>query len=338
MSFFASLPGKVQRLARSLHETKAGPLAQIALLVDELGYEEASRLSKEAQQTQIPTPDGKRNRTPGGVFFYLAKQRVTPEVWARITAERQAWMQRWLAEVASPVTWFDSAHRQAIAAAVRVPVPAEAVNLRGNLPLLNKIISPSGRQLALANQPWPPDRAFLRNMPLPPLAMRQRRLFLLSPFPLKEYGAIKFQGIALYNQRLEAMVAIERMTESTGKKSPSLLLHLDICPRHIQQPVVIDNKLAIIAFTVQGRYNRPALSAALAQDIIDTYIAHFPRTTWDKVKRFDRVTITGAPVWNTDGQLFLLAQSVVNSHKGNAANIRRDEQRVRTAKKLAHVS
>ncbi len=70
-------------IAQELGETERVPLAQIRRIVQRLGPEAALAFLQEAQQIEaqggLMLPDGSRRRTPGGVFFFLVRQRITPE-------------------------------------------------------------------------------------------------------------------------------------------------------------------------------------------------------------------------------------------------------------------
>jgi hypothetical protein len=69
-------------IAAALGEPDPGPRAQLAQIVAALGIEAARALLAEARQVEagagILTRDGRR-RTVGGVFFFLARGRVSPE-------------------------------------------------------------------------------------------------------------------------------------------------------------------------------------------------------------------------------------------------------------------
>jgi PHAX RNA-binding domain-containing protein len=71
-----------QQIAATLGETYPGPVAQIERFVRLLGVEWAQTVLRETlaieAQGGLILPDGRR-RTVGGVFFYLARQRMTPE-------------------------------------------------------------------------------------------------------------------------------------------------------------------------------------------------------------------------------------------------------------------
>ncbi|MDQ5853297.1 MAG: phosphorylated adapter RNA export RNA-binding domain-containing protein, partial [Chloroflexota bacterium] len=70
-------------IAQELGETQPVPLAQIRRIVQRLGPEAALAVLEETKQIEaqggLLLPDGSRRRTPGGVFFFLVRQRVTPE-------------------------------------------------------------------------------------------------------------------------------------------------------------------------------------------------------------------------------------------------------------------
>lgn len=72
-----------QQIAETLGETHHGPVAQIERFVRLLGVEWAQTVLRETLMVEaqggLMLPDGSRHRTVGGVFFYLARQRLTPE-------------------------------------------------------------------------------------------------------------------------------------------------------------------------------------------------------------------------------------------------------------------
>lgn len=82
----------VHQLARQLNETKPGPIKQIETIVRHFGPEIALAIAKEVEDIEarggIMTLNGQRRRTPGGVFFYLAKGRMTPEERDRLLPNR----------------------------------------------------------------------------------------------------------------------------------------------------------------------------------------------------------------------------------------------------------
>jgi len=76
-----------EEIAAQLGEPDPGPRAQLRQIVAALGIETARALVAEARQLEagagISTKDGRR-RTLGGVFFFLARGRVSPEQHKRI--------------------------------------------------------------------------------------------------------------------------------------------------------------------------------------------------------------------------------------------------------------
>ena len=70
-----------QEIAQALGETEPKPISQIAHLTGLLGAEQVQALLTETQQIEASggemLPDGSRRRTPGGVFFQLARKRLT---------------------------------------------------------------------------------------------------------------------------------------------------------------------------------------------------------------------------------------------------------------------
>ncbi len=82
----------VRELADRLGETAAGPRHQLARVVDVLGEDRARALLAEALAIEarggLLLPDGSRRRTPGGVFFHLARTQASPEEVRRIFPPR----------------------------------------------------------------------------------------------------------------------------------------------------------------------------------------------------------------------------------------------------------
>jgi hypothetical protein len=71
----------VSTIAKALGETDEVPLFQITGVVRVLGEETAQKLLAETLETEknggMMLPDGSRKRTPGGVFFFLARQKLS---------------------------------------------------------------------------------------------------------------------------------------------------------------------------------------------------------------------------------------------------------------------
>ena len=72
----------VAEIAAQLGETRLTPLGEIARAVATLGEERVRAVVAEALAVEarggLMLPDGSRRRTPGGVFFHLLRQGITP--------------------------------------------------------------------------------------------------------------------------------------------------------------------------------------------------------------------------------------------------------------------
>ncbi|MGQ9887310.1 MAG: hypothetical protein ACUVSX_02355 [Aggregatilineales bacterium] len=79
----AELNKLTHQIAQKLGETEQKPIRQIGIIVRHFGAEAALALLAETEaieaQGGMMIANGRRRRTPGGVFFYLAKERMTPE-------------------------------------------------------------------------------------------------------------------------------------------------------------------------------------------------------------------------------------------------------------------
>jgi len=73
----------IQTISKALGEADEGPLAQISAVVDALGEETSLSLLAETDRIEkaggMERGDGKGRRSPGGVFFYLARQKLPKE-------------------------------------------------------------------------------------------------------------------------------------------------------------------------------------------------------------------------------------------------------------------
>lgn len=71
----------VEEIATALGETASGPQATIERSVEKLGIDGARALHAEVQAIEaaggMMTADGARRRTPGGVYLFILKQRLT---------------------------------------------------------------------------------------------------------------------------------------------------------------------------------------------------------------------------------------------------------------------
>src|SRR5258706_12080312 len=73
----------VQTISKALGEADEGPKAQIIAVVDILGDETSVALLAETDRIEraggMERGDVKGRRSPGGVFFYLARQKLSKE-------------------------------------------------------------------------------------------------------------------------------------------------------------------------------------------------------------------------------------------------------------------
>jgi hypothetical protein len=78
----------IQTISKALGEADEGPLAQIRAVVDALGEETSLALLAETDRIEkaggMERGDGKGRRSAGGVFFYLARQKLPKELRAAI--------------------------------------------------------------------------------------------------------------------------------------------------------------------------------------------------------------------------------------------------------------
>ncbi|MBZ0299157.1 MAG: hypothetical protein K8J31_05430 [Anaerolineae bacterium] len=90
------------RLARDLGETQPAPRFQIATIIQQLGLNFAERVLEQTWEVEaqggLLVPNGSRRRTPGGVFFTLAREQMTEDqqqaVFMRPKADVFRWTQR----------------------------------------------------------------------------------------------------------------------------------------------------------------------------------------------------------------------------------------------------
>jgi hypothetical protein len=93
---------RAMRIARTLGETEAGPRYQIAAIIQHCGPRFANQILQDTRaalaQGGMLVPDGSRRRTPGGVFFILARNQMTEEqkqaVFVRPRDRRFHWTSR----------------------------------------------------------------------------------------------------------------------------------------------------------------------------------------------------------------------------------------------------
>lgn len=96
----------VDTLAATLAESEKRPLEQLRMVVDCLGSEKALQLLAQTEQIEqgggMLVPDGSRRRTPGGVFFALARKHLSNKDRHRIFGVPPAPQSRATVEEAPP--------------------------------------------------------------------------------------------------------------------------------------------------------------------------------------------------------------------------------------------
>jgi hypothetical protein len=98
----------IEKIADTLGEKDKEPFTAIERLVNLIGEEKALALLEETLQLEagggMTTDDGSQRRTPGGVFFKLAKNRLNSrERWLIFGSAQQKTKQ-----VKQPITWEES--------------------------------------------------------------------------------------------------------------------------------------------------------------------------------------------------------------------------------------
>ena len=83
----------INTIAKALGEADEGPLAQIKAVVDNLGEQACLTLLAETDKIEkaggLMRGDGSGRRSPGGVFFFLARQRLPRDVRAAIFNDKK---------------------------------------------------------------------------------------------------------------------------------------------------------------------------------------------------------------------------------------------------------
>src|SRR3954470_20317229 len=83
----------INTIAKALGEADEGPLAQIKAVVDNLGDQACLTLLAETEKIEkaggLMRGDGSGRRSPGGVFFFLARQRLPRDVRAAIFNDKK---------------------------------------------------------------------------------------------------------------------------------------------------------------------------------------------------------------------------------------------------------
>jgi hypothetical protein len=83
----------INTIAKALGESDEGPVAQIKAVVDNLGEQACLTLLAETEKIEkaggLMRGDGSGRRSPGGVFFFLARQRLPRDVRAAIFNDKK---------------------------------------------------------------------------------------------------------------------------------------------------------------------------------------------------------------------------------------------------------
>jgi len=83
----------INTIAKALGEADEGPLAQIKAVIDNLGEQACLTLLAETEKIEkaggLMRGDGSGRRSPGGVFFFLARQRLPRDVRAAIFNDKK---------------------------------------------------------------------------------------------------------------------------------------------------------------------------------------------------------------------------------------------------------
>ena len=83
----------INTIAKALGESDEGPLAQIKAVIDNLGEQACITLLAETEKIEkaggLMRGDGSGRRSPGGVFFFLARQRLPRDVRAAIFNDKK---------------------------------------------------------------------------------------------------------------------------------------------------------------------------------------------------------------------------------------------------------
>ncbi|HKO51007.1 MAG TPA: phosphorylated adapter RNA export RNA-binding domain-containing protein [Polyangiaceae bacterium] len=83
----------INTIAKALAESDEGPLAQIKAVIDNLGDQACLTLLAETEKIEkaggLMRGDGSGRRSPGGVFFFLARQRLPRDVRAAIFNDKK---------------------------------------------------------------------------------------------------------------------------------------------------------------------------------------------------------------------------------------------------------
>ncbi len=216
-----------QEIARHLNETLDGPVRQIRMVVTHMGVEFAREVLRETMAIEstggMLTADQSRRRTPGGVFFYLAKGKMPAEARAIIFPLPHQ------AKRVPVVPWED---RLAIA---RQALEASAAGESGSLTALPRLtligrpgpVFREGSTVAFELQhELSPEMPFPRGIPQPPaltlrflvLAGRQQyeRIEKALHKSLKERLIV--EGICTFDPELNAILVLPVILTTRGNQ------------------------------------------------------------------------------------------------------------------------
>ncbi len=217
-----------QEIARHLNETLDGPVRQIRMVVTHMGVEFAREMLRETLAVEATggmlTADQTRRRTPGGVFFYLAKGKMPREAREIIFPLPHQ------AKRIPPVPWES---RLTIA---RQALEASAAGQAGNLTALPRLTlvgrpGPVFREASTVafelQYPVPNDLTFPRGIPQPPelllrfmiLASRQQYERVERALRKSSKERLIIEGICTYDPELGAIIVLPIiLTTRTNQK------------------------------------------------------------------------------------------------------------------------
>ena len=119
----------INTIARALGEADEGPVAQIKAVMDNLGEQACVTLLAETEKIEkaggLMRGDGSGRRSPGGVFFFLARQRLPRDVRAAIFNDKKPRDPR--APISSPAAEAKPAKPGVPAAAAPAALPRRRV-------------------------------------------------------------------------------------------------------------------------------------------------------------------------------------------------------------------
>ena len=124
-------------IAGQLGETEPEPRAQIARVVEHCGVEFARKILRKTLDAEakggILVKSGERRRTPGGVFFFLAKGRMSPRQFEQVFPDLEYPHQRKQPDTDSPPSSKQD-EPQAASSPARMPAQEPLPTLPANAP------------------------------------------------------------------------------------------------------------------------------------------------------------------------------------------------------------